>query len=140
METKLNVDKKVSALAASAESTLNQLFTSPQLKIETWLMRLSAGDAAGEWEELTNDSGVNNQRIREKIDQSQKPVSELALAYVGIVNWRQSRQRMAYLQFYRAGQELGLLCLRRLKDDSPEGKVEPTGNLLIAGASRNIWI
>jgi len=140
VDTKFTVDKKFADLTAIAESTLNQLLVSDELKIDQWMVRLSALDVAGPWELMTNDSAANNQLIKDKLGQSEKPVTELSVAYVGTVHWRGKQERMAYLQYYRSGHELGLLCLRRLKEESEPGKVEAIGGLLIGGACKNIWI
>jgi hypothetical protein len=78
--------------------------------------------------------------IKEKIAASEKPVTELVLAFVGMVDWRGAKRRMAYLQFFRSDCEVGLLCLHHLKEGLPAGKFETFGKLLIASGCKNIWI
>lgn len=134
-----NKNKKLADLAGAAAAALNQLLALEALESEQWRMRLSVGGSARNWETLTKDSATNDRLIKEKIEQSEKPVSELALAYVGMVDWRGSKKLMAYLQYYRAGED-GLLCLRNVKEGSQAGTFEGFGGLMIAGACKNIWI
>jgi hypothetical protein len=132
--------KKVGSLAKSAESRLNELLRYEQLKKEQWLMRLSVRGHPRGWEPLTTGTAQNDALIKERITSSEKPVTELALGFVGMVVWRGNRRLMAYLQYFESDCEQGLLCLRHLKDGLPEGTFEPFGGFLIAGACKNIWI
>jgi|SRR5271165_62076 len=133
-------EKKVGALTKSAESRLNELLQCEPLKKEQWLMRLSVDGKARGWEPLTSDSARNDALIKERIAGSEKPVTELALGFVGMVVWKGNRRFMAYLQYFESDCAQGLLCLRHLKEGLPEGTFEPFGGFLIVGACKNIWI
>jgi hypothetical protein len=132
--------KKLGELVKPAEASLADLLQFKELKNDQWFMRMSTGGEARGWEFLTADSASNDRMIKEKIAASEKPVTELALAFVGMIDWRGVKQQMAYLQFFRSDCELGLLCLHHLKEGLPEGKFETFGNLLIASGCKNIWI
>lgn len=138
--SKHDLQKKVGSLARSAESRLNELLQYKQLKKEQWLMRLSVNGQARGWEPLTSETTQNDALIKERIAGSEKPVTELLLAFAGMVEWRGSRRFMAYLQYFESECEQGLLCLRHLKDGVPEGIFEAFGGFLIAGVCKNIWI
>ena len=132
--------KKLEELVKPAEASLADLLQCKELKNEQWFMRLAVGGDARGWEFLTADSASNDRMIKEKIAQSEKPVTELVLAFVGTVDWRGAKRLMAYLQFFRSDCEVGLLCLHHLKEELPGGKFETFGNLLIASGCKNIWI
>ena len=132
--------KKLQELVKPAEASLVDLLQFKELKNEQWMMRLAVeGDVRG-WEFLTDDSASNDRMIKEKIAASKEPVTELVLAFVGMVDWRGAKRLMAYLQFFRSNCEVGLLCLHHLKEGLSEGKFETFGNLLIASGCKNIWI
>jgi len=139
-DPKPKTNQKLASLAGAADSVMSQLLAFEALEREQWLMRLSVAGAARGWQPLTQDSAGNDRLIKEKIERSEKPVTELALGFVGIVDWRGAKKLMAYLQYYRAGDETGLLCLRKLKEGLPAGTFEAFGGLMIAGACKNIWI
>ncbi len=132
--------KKLGDLVKPAEASLADLLQFKELKNEQWFMRLVVGRDMRGWEFLTADSASNDRMIKEKIAQSEEPVTELVLAFVGMVQWRGSKRLMAYLQFFRSDCEVGLLCLHHLKEGLPEGKFETFGDLLIASGCKNIWI
>src|SRR5580698_1655117 len=132
--------KKLQELVTPAEASLADLLQFKELKNKQWMMRLAVGDDVGGWEFLTADSASNDRMIKEKIAARKKPVTELVLAFVGMVDWRGAKQLMAYLQFFRSNCEVGLLCLHHLKEGLPAGKFETFGNLLIASGCKNIWI
>jgi len=132
--------RKLGELVKPAEASLADLLQFKELKRDQWFMRLSIGGDVRGWEFLTADSASNDRMIKEKIAASEKPVTELVLAFVGSFEWKESKRLMAYLQFFRSDCELGLLCLHHLKEGLPAGKFEAFGNLLIASACKNIWI
>jgi hypothetical protein len=132
--------KKLGELVKPAEASLADLLHLNELKRDQWFMRMSTiGEVRG-WEFLTADSASNDRKIKERIAASEKPVTELVLAFVGMFEWKGSKQLMAYLQFFRADCELGLLCLHHLKEGSPGGQFETFGKLLITIGCKNIWI
>jgi hypothetical protein len=133
-------EKKLGGLAKPAQSSLADLLQSEQLKAEQWLMRLSVDGHARSWEPLTNDSARNNVMIKQRIDGSEKPVTELVLGFVGMVEWRGSKRLMAYLQYFDSDCVGGLLCLQPLREGLTEGNFETVGGFLIVGACKNIWI
>jgi hypothetical protein len=132
--------KKLGELVKPAEASLADLLKFKELKNEQWMMRLAVRDEVRGWEFLMADSACNDRMIKERIAASEKPVTELVLAFVGMVDWRGAKRLMAYLQFFRSDCEVGLLCLHHLKEGMPAGKFETFGNLLIASGCKNIWI
>ena len=70
-------------------------------------MRLSVDGQARGWEPLTSDSASNDAMIKERIEASEKPVTELVLGFVGMVEWRGKRRFMAYLQYFESDYEQG---------------------------------
>ena len=132
--------KKLQELVKPAEASFADLLQFNGLKNGQWMMRLAVGGDARGWEFLTADSASNDRMIKEKIAASEVPVTELVLAFVGMVDWRGSKRLMAYLQFFRSDCEVGLLCLHHLKEGLPEGRFETFGDLLIASGCKNIWI
>lgn len=130
---------KLAELINPAKSSLGDLLRFENLRNEQWLMRLAVGGEARGWEPLTGDSATNDTMIKEKIERSEKPVTELVLAFVGMVDWRGSKRFMAYLQYFQPGYEQGLLCFRHMKDASQPGRFEGFGELMVIGC-KNIWI
>ena len=130
---------RLGELVKPAISSLDDLLRFENLRNEQWFMRLAVGGEARGWEFLTSDSAANDTKIKEKIEQSEKPVTELVLAFVGMVDWRGSKRFMAYLQYFRADYEQGLLCFRHLKDNAQGDRFEGFGGLNIIGC-KNIWI
>jgi len=131
---------KLGELTKPAELALAQLLSFDDLKTDQWLMRLSVADGAGAWESLASDTATNDRLIKEKIAQSTKPATELAVGYVGMIDWRGSKRLMAYLQYFKAEHEQGLLCLRHVKEASEAGRFEGFGGFLVVGACKNFWI
>ena len=132
--------KRLTDLSADAQSSLADLLQFEGVKNEQWFLRRSVEGSPYGWELLTSESAENDRLIKERIARSQKPVTGLVLAYLGLVQWRGKKQLMAYLQCFRAGYKDGILCLRHLKEETPGQKFEPHGAFLIAGSCKNIWI
>ena len=133
-------DKKLRDLSKPAADSLDELLQLEELKGEQWLMRLSADGHAQSWKPLTLDSAANDRTIRERIEQSDKPITDLVLAFVGMVEWRGKKQLMAYLQVFRSDYKEGLMCLRHLKEKTGGLKYEALGGFLVIGFCKNIWI
>jgi len=134
-------NKKLGDLAEPAESCLDDLLRFDQLKTEQWLMRLSVDGHAHTWQVLTADSaGKNDAMVKKMIELSQRPVTELTVAFIGMIEWRGSKRLMAQLQYFRSDYEQGLVCLRYLEQGSKEGIFQAFGNFLIVGGCQNIWI
>ena len=131
---------KLGDLIKPAESTLAQFLQNDAIQPETWFMRLCVNNTPRQWQSLTADTTTNDHLIKEAIDQSPKPVTELALAFAGMIDFRGGKRLMAYLQFYRSGHELGLLCLRHLKEAARPGTLEGFGGFLTVGSCKNIWL
>jgi hypothetical protein len=131
---------KLRELVRPAKSSLDDLLQLKELKNDQWYMRLSVGGQAGSWEFLTSDSATNDRLIKEKIVHSAKPVTELVLAFVGMVDWRGSKRLRAYLQYFRSDYEQGALCLRHLKDAPQPGRLEGFGEFMVINGCKNIWI
>ena len=134
------LQKKVADLAKPAELTLAQLLQFQNLKVDQWLMRLSVGNDVGAWEPLASDTATNDNMIRERVAQSARPATELALGYAGMIEWRGSKRLMAYLQYFKSEYEQGLLCLRHLKEGPKPGTLEGFGGFFVVRACKNIWI
>jgi len=133
-------EKKLGDLSKPAAASLDELLQLEELKGEQWLMRLSADGHSGRWQPLTLDSATNDRMIKEEIQQSDKPITDLVLAFVGMVEWRGKKQLMAYLQVFRSDYKEGLMCLRHLKERPGGLKYEAVGGFLVAGFCQNIWI
>lgn len=131
---------KLGELVKPAKCSLDDLLQFEKLKNEQWFMRLAVGGQARGWEFLTADSATNDSMIKEKIGRSEQPVTELVLAFVGMVDWRRSKRFMAYLQYFRSDYEQGVLCLRHLKDAPQAGRFEGFGGFMVIGGCKNIWI
>jgi len=133
-------EKKLADLSKPAAASLDELLQLQQLQGEQWLMRLSVGGHSQSWQPLTLDSATNDRMIKERIEASEKPITDLVLAFVGMVEWRGKKQLMAYVQVFRSEYKEGLMCLRHLKE-RPDGlNYEAVGGFLVAGFCQNIWI
>jgi hypothetical protein len=133
-------EEKLGDLSKLAPACLDELLQLEELKGEQWLMRLSVGGHSGCWQPLTLDSAANDRTIRERIESSDKPITDLVLAFVGMVEWRGKKQLMVYLQVFRSDYKEGLMCLRHLKERPSGPKYEAFGGFLVAGFCQNIWI
>jgi hypothetical protein len=133
-------EKKLGDLSKPAAASLEELLQLEELNGEQWLMRLSAGGRSGSWRPLTLDSAANDRMIRERIAASDKPITDLVLAFVGMVEWRAKKQLMAYLQVFRSYYKEGLMCLRHRKERPNGPKYEASGGFLVIGFCQNIWI
>jgi hypothetical protein len=133
-------EKKLGDLSKPAAASLDELLRLEELKGEQWLMRLSFGGHSGGWEPLTLDSAANDRMIKERIEATEKPITDLVLAFVGMVEWRGKKQLMAYLQVFKSDYKEGLMCLRHLRERQDGAKYEAIGGFLVAGFCQNIWI
>ncbi len=133
-------EKKLGDLSRPAAACLDELLQLEELKGEQWLMRLSVDGHSQSWQLLTLDSATNDRLIKERIEESEKPITDLVLAFVGMVEWRRKKQLMAYLQVFRSDYKEGLMCLRQLKERPDGAKYEAFGGFLVAGFCQNIWI
>src|SRR5262249_23094687 len=131
---------KLGELTKPAEQAVGQLLSFRALKLERWLMRSSVASKTGDWEPLAADTATNDRLIKERIAQSANPVTELAVGYVGMIDWRGSKRLMAYLQYFKADHDQGLLCLRHVKEATQPGTFEGFGGFLVVGACKNTWI
>jgi len=89
---------------------------------------------------MTSDTAANDQLIKERIAGCPGPITELALGYAGMIDWRGAKRPMAYLQYFKGGYEQGLLCMRHLKEAAQPGTLEGFGGFLVVGACKNTWI
>jgi hypothetical protein len=133
-------ETRLGDLTKPAQLALAQLLRFDNLRTDQWLMRLSVADRAGAWESLGSDTATNDRMIKEKIAQSTKPATELAVGYVGMIDWHGGKRMMAYLQYFKAEHEQGLVCLRHVKEASPAGRFEGFGGFFVYAACKNIWI
>jgi hypothetical protein len=131
---------KLGELTKGAEQAIAHLLGFRGLQREHWLMRLTVGGETGAWEPLASDTATNDRMIKERISRSANPVTELVVGYVGMIDWRGSKRLMAYLQYFKADYEQGLLCLRHVKEAAQPGAFEGFGGFLVVGACKNIWI
>jgi len=133
-------EKKLRDLSKPAPASLDELLQLEEVKGEQWLMRLSVGGDSSSWQPLTLDSATNDRMIKERIEASDKPITDLVLAFVGMVEWRRKKQLMAYLQVFRSDYKEGLMCLRHLKEKPDGAKYEAIGGFMVAGFCQNVWI
>jgi len=133
-------EKKLGDLSKPAAAGLDELLQLEDLTGEQWLMRLSVGGHSRGWQTLTLDSAANDRMIKERIEESEKPITDLVLAFVGIVEWREKKELMAYLQVFRSDYKQGLMFLRHLKERPDGVKYEAFGGFLVVGFCQNIWI
>jgi hypothetical protein len=133
-------EKKLADLSKPAVASLDELLQLEELKGEQWLMRFSVDSQCHGWQPLTLDSAANDRMIRERIEASDQPITDLVLAFVGMVEWRGKKQLMAYLQVFRSDYKEGLMCLRHLKQRPNGPKYEACGGFLVVGFCQNIWI
>jgi hypothetical protein len=131
---------RLGELTNASEMALAGLLECEHLKAEQWLMRISISGETGRWEPLATDTETNDRMIQERIALSARPIVELAVGYVGMVDWRGAKRQMAYLQYFKAGYAQGLLCLRHVKPGQPPKTFEAFGGFLVVNACKNIWI
>ena len=132
--------KNLGELVKPAEFALAHFLQDEKFQAEQWFMRLSVDGTPEPWQTLAAETAVNDCLIKEGIEQSPKPVTELVLAFAGMIEWRGGKRLMGYLQFYRAGHDHGLLCLRHLKTTARPGRLEGFGGFLTVGSCKNIWL
>ncbi|HLV88138.1 MAG TPA: hypothetical protein VKV39_14225 [Candidatus Sulfotelmatobacter sp.] len=132
--------RKLDDLIKPAESALAHFLQHDAFQSEQLFMRLTADAAPGPWSPLTPDTATNDRLIKEAIERSPRPVTELAVAFAGMIDFRGGKRLMGYLQFYRAGYAQGLLCLRHLKPAARPGMLEGFGGFLTVGSCKNIWL
>jgi hypothetical protein len=135
-----DTQKKLTDLSADAFASLSELLQLDELKSEQWFMRRSFGGGARCWELLTSDSKENDLQIKDRIAGSEGQVTEMVLAFIGMVEWHGTKQLMAYLQCFRAGYKEGILCLRPVEEIIPGKQFEARGEFMIVGRCQNIWI
>lgn len=90
-------------------------------------------------EALTTDSRENDEAIRGRIARSERPVTDLVLAFVGIMHWKGKEQRMAYMQYFRTRYSTGLVFGSHVKRSFLRRRMRAHGFLIIGGC-QNIWI
>jgi hypothetical protein len=132
--------EKVSALIGEAQASLADLLRFDELHGDRWYMRLSADGKVYPWEALTTDSTENDETIKGKIARSERPVTDLVLAFVGVMDWKGKQQRVAHMQYFRTGYSTGLVFGRHLKRSFLRRRMRAHGQFLIIGGCRNIWI
>jgi hypothetical protein len=131
---------KIGELTNDAESSLTVLLNLKELKLERHYMRLSVDGISMGWEPLASDLAENDGRIKERIALSEKPVTDLVLAFVGVVNWRSKKQLMARMQYFRIGYTSGLVFGSHLRTSLFGPNPQRQGGFLIFGACQNLWI
>lgn len=132
--------KKVGELTKDAKASLIDLLQLGTLTIDQWYLRLSVAGKAHAWELLATDSTENDNTIRQRIALSEKPVTDLVLAFVGNVNHRGEKRLMAHMQYFRASHETGLIFGCHLSADSDNKKLSTKGAFIVFGACKQIWI
>lgn len=121
------------------QASLVDLFQFEGLKAEQWFMRVSVGGRSCGWELLTSDSEEINRAIRRRISESEGPVTDLVLAFVGHVHWRGEERLMVHMQYFKRDDPDGDLFGSHVRQ-TPDGKLEPQGSLLITGTCKNVWL
>jgi hypothetical protein len=89
---------------------------------------------------LASDLAENDGRTKERIALSEKPVTDLVLAFVGVVSWRSKNQLMARMQYFRVGYTSGLVFGTYLRTSLVGCNPQRHGGFLIFGACQNLWI
>jgi hypothetical protein len=133
-------EHRVGDLMQDAQASLAHLLRHKDLKSNQWLLRLSSGGRTGNWEPLTTDSNENAAIIKNKIARSITPVTDLVLAFVGMVEWRGTKSLMSHMQYFRTGYNEGLLYGAHLIHDDSGHKFRRRGSFLIMGTCRNSWL
>jgi hypothetical protein len=132
--------EKVNALIGDAQASLADLLQSDELRGDQWYMRLSTEGKVYPWEVLTTDSKENDEAIRGRIVRSERPVTDLVLAFVGVMHWKGKQQRVAYMQYFRTGNSTGLVFGSHVKRSFLRPRMRAYGRFLIIGGCQNIWI
>jgi hypothetical protein len=132
--------EKVNALIGDAQASLADLLQFDALRGDRWYVRLSTEGKVYPWEALTTDSKVNDEAIRGRIARSERPVTDLVLAFVGVMHWKGKQQRVAYMQYFRTGNSTGLVFGSRVKRSFLRPRMRAYGRFLIIGGCQNIWI
>jgi hypothetical protein len=132
--------QKVNALIGDAQASLADLLQFDELRGDRWYVRLSTEGKVYPWEALTTDSQENDEAIRGKIARSERPVTDLVLAFVGVMHWKGKQQRVAYMQYFRAGNSTGLVFGSHVKRSFLRPRMRAYGRFLIIGGCQNIWI
>ena len=127
-------------LVPDAQASLRALLEFKDMRCEQWYMRVTAVGQSSGWELLTSNSTTNNAIIMARLADSKRPVDDLILAYLGLLEWRGKEQLMAYMQFFRRGYPTGLLFGSHLRDELPSQRPQAYGGFLILGGCENSWI
>jgi len=133
-------EPKVGDLIDDAKASLVELFQFQELRREQWFMRVSVGGHARCWESLTTDSQENNKTIKQRIRESEAPVADLVLAFIGPIQWRGRKQLMAYMQYFRRDYPTGLLFGSHVKQTLFGKKLRTYGGFLVMGGCQNVWV
>lgn len=133
-------EPKVGDLVGDAKASIAELFQFQELRREQWFMRLSVGGHAHSWELLTSDSQKNNNTIKQRIRESESPVTDFVLAFIGLVPWRGRKRLMAYMQYFRRDYPTGLLFGSHVKQTFFGKKLRMHGGFLIMGSCQNVWV
>lgn len=133
-------EPKVGDLVGDAKVSLVGLFQFQELKREQWSMRVSVGGHACGWELLTYDSQENNNTIKQRIRESKAPVTDLVLAFIGLIQWRGKKRLMAYMQYFRRDYPTGLVFGSHVKQTLFGRKLRTHGGFLIMGGCQNVWV
>ena len=136
----IQMEPKPGDLVGDAKASLVELFQVQQLRREQWFMRVSVASRGHSWELLTSDSEENNKTIKRRIQESEPPVTDLVLAFIGQIPWRGRKQLMAYMQYFRHDYPTGLLFGSHVKQSLFGGKLRTFGGFLIMGGCKNVWI
>lgn len=123
-----------------AKVSLVELFQFQPLRREQWYIRISTGGQTHDWELLAGDSEEINEAIKQKIQDSETPVTDLVLAFIGLIQWRGAKQLMAHMQYFRRGYPTGLLFGSHVKQTFFARKLRAYGGFLVMGGCQNIWI
>jgi hypothetical protein len=132
--------EKVSALIGDARASLADLLRFGELHGDCWYVRFSTEGKVYPWEALTTDPKQNDETIKDKIARSERPVTDLVLAFVGVMDWKGKQRRVAHMQYFRTGYSIGLVFGSHVKRSFFRRRTRAYGEFLIIGGCRNIWI
>lgn len=133
-----NREPSLGYLVRDAEISLAELMRFEGLRADHCFVRLSVAGRSCGWESLSTTNTRDEERtLIDKIERSEKPVTDLVLAFIGVREHRGTKSLMAHIEYYRAGYPNGLLCGSHVRTISPSQKLEAYGNFLCFGGRQN---
>ena len=132
-------ESTLGALVHDAEVSLKELIQFEGLRTEQWFVRLSVAGRSSGWELLpmTNDQSEYEGMLADRIGGSEKPVTDLVLAFVGLCEHRRTKGLMAHMEYFRTGHPKSVLCGSHLRETHRSERLEAHGGFLCFGGRPN---